>query len=121
MKIVLLLIILACILPYIASFMMAQLKKASFSFSNHEHLNSSSTALQQNNFESLILFLAAVLFAVYMIVPIYIVQLLSIGYLTFRSLYILCILGNWSILRQIMWWLSLGCSVMLFGISYYLA
>ncbi len=70
-------------------------------------------AAQQNSFESLPLFVAAVLMAEYMVVPDYIISLLSGAYLLLRVAYGICYLANWSSLRTIIWLLSMACPITL--------
>jgi len=71
------------------------------------------TAVQPNSFESLPLFIAAILMAEYMVVPQTLVMTFGIAYLVFRVLYGICYLANWATLRSIVWLLSILCPVAL--------
>lgn len=70
-------------------------------------------AAQQNSFESLPLFLAAVLMAEYMVVQQSIIMTFGLAYLVLRVLYGLCYLANWAMLRSIIWLLSMLCPIFL--------
>lgn len=73
-------------------------------------------ATQQNSFESLPLFVAAVLMAEYMVVADAIVIKLSLAYLLLRLFYGVCYLANWSNLRTMVWLLSMACPIILLTI-----
>lgn len=70
-------------------------------------------AAQQNSFESLPFFLAAVLLALYMLVPDPLIIRLCVVYLILRILYGLAYLLNWATFRSIIWFLSLLCPALL--------
>lgn len=70
-------------------------------------------AAQQNSFESLPLFIAAVLMAEYMVVAQALLVQLSLAYLLLRLVYGICYLANWSNLRSIIWLLSMACPITL--------
>jgi len=76
-------------------------------------LASRANAAQQNSFESLPLFIAAILMAEYMVVPQSVVMTFGVAYLVFRVLYGICYLANWATLRSIVWLLSMLCPVTL--------
>ncbi len=76
-------------------------------------LASRAHAVQQNSFESLPLFIAAVLMAEYLVLPQSLVMTFGIAYLIFRVLYGICYLANWATLRSIVWLLSILCPVTL--------
>ena len=104
----------ACLLPYIFTFIA---KKASgFSAKDNQNttgLASRANAVQQNSFESLPLFIAAVLMAEYMVIPQSFIMTLGIAYLILRIIYGICYLANWATLRSIIWTLSMLCPVCL--------
>ncbi|MDO4223383.1 MAG: MAPEG family protein [Acinetobacter sp.] len=76
-------------------------------------------AVQQNSFENLLFFIPAVVFAIYMMIPIYVVQMLCIAHLIFRLLFAVSYVLNWSILRSIMWFLAAACNGYLLFLAYY--
>ncbi len=51
-------------------------------------------AVQQNSFESLPLFIAAVLMAEYMVIPQVVVMMFGIAYIVLRIIYGICYLAN---------------------------
>lgn len=111
----------ACLLPYVFTFIA---KKASGFSAKDNHnprvflanatgLAARANAVQQNSFESLPLFIGAVLMAEYMVVPQTFVMTLGITYLALRIVYGMCYLANWAALRSIVWILSMLCPVCL--------
>jgi uncharacterized MAPEG superfamily protein len=115
------LILAACLLPYV--FTLIAKKTAGFSAKDNQApraflektsgLASRANAAQQNSFESLPLFIAAILMAEYMVVPQSLVMTLGIAYLVCRVLYGICYLANWATLRSIIWLFSMLCPVAL--------
>ncbi|ATO19323.1 hypothetical protein BS636_06450 [Acinetobacter sp. LoGeW2-3] len=115
------LILAACLLPYV--FTMIAKKAGGFKAKDNqnprEFLEQSTgvakraNAVQQNSFESLPLFIAAVLMAEYLVMPQDLIMTFGIGYLIFRVLYGICYLANWATLRSIMWLLSMLCPIAL--------
>ena len=114
-------ILIACLLPY--SFTIIAKWSAGFKNKDNENpraflnqatgLAARANAAQQNSFESLPLFIAAILIAEYMVIPQFIVMTFGIAYLVLRVLYGLCYLANWATLRSIIWLLSLLCPITL--------
>ncbi len=115
------LILAACLLPYV--FTIIAKKAAGFRARDNQNpreflakstgLASRAHAVQQNSFESLPLFIAAVLMAEYLVLPQSLVMTFGIAYLIFRVLYGICYLANWATLRSIVWLLSILCPVTL--------
>lgn len=115
------LILIACLLPY--AFTMIAKKAAGFKARDNQNpreflakstgLAARAHAVQQNSFESLPLFIAAVLMAEYMVVSQAIVMTLGIAYIVLRIAYGICYLANWATLRSIIWLLSMLCPVCL--------
>lgn len=115
------LILAACLLPYV--FTLIAKKSAGFSTKDNQNpraflekssgLASRANAAQQNSFESLPLFIAAILMAEYLVMPQSLIMTFGIGYLIFRVLYGICYLANWATLRSIMWLLSMLCPIAL--------
>lgn len=109
----------ACLLPYV--FTLIAKKAAGFQAKDNqnprEFLEKSSGlakrahAVQQNSFESLPLFIAAVLMAEYLVMPQSLVMTFGIAYLVFRVMYGICYLANWATLRSITWLLSMLCPI----------
>lgn len=115
------LLLIACLLPYAFTF----IAKAAAGFKIKDNQNpreflaqstglaARANAVQQNSFESLPLFIAAVLIAEYMVVPQYLVMTLGMAYIALRILYGICYLINWSTLRSIVWLMSMLCPITL--------
>ncbi|MER8077419.1 MAPEG family protein [Acinetobacter pittii] len=74
-------------------------------------------AVQQNSFESLPLFLTAILMAEYMVVPEYFILRLGWAYIILRVIYGICYLSNWATLRSIVWFLSILCPIFLLVVT----
>ncbi|WP_180169303.1 MAPEG family protein [Acinetobacter sp. YH12021] len=113
------LIIIACLLPYV----FAVVAKMTGGFKREDNQNpreflakttglaARANAVQQNSFESLPLFIAAVLMAEYMVIPQVVVMMFGIAYIVLRIIYGICYLANWATLRSIVWMLSLLCPI----------
>ncbi|MBF7690050.1 MULTISPECIES: MAPEG family protein [Acinetobacter] len=115
------LILVACLLPY--AFSMIAKVAGGFTFKDNQNprqflsqtqgIAARANAVQQNSFENLPLFIAAILMAEYMVIDQHVVMILGIAYIVLRVLYGICYLANWSSLRSIMWFLSLCCPIYL--------
>ncbi|WP_347474103.1 MAPEG family protein [Acinetobacter thermotolerans] len=115
------LILAACLLPYV--FTMIAKKAGGFKAKDNQNprdflaqttgVAKRANAVQQNSFESLPLFIAAILMAEYLVMPQSLIMTFGIGYLVFRVLYGICYLANWATLRSIMWLLSMLCPITL--------
>ena len=113
------LIIIACLLPYV--FAVVAKMAGGFKREDNQHpreflakttgLAARANAAQQNSFESLPLFIAAVLMAEYMVIPQVVVMMFGIAYIVLRIIYGICYLANWATLRSIVWMLSLLCPI----------
>lgn len=113
------LIIIACLLPYVFTVV----AKMAGGFKREDNQNpreflakttglaARANAAQQNSFESLPLFIAAVLMAEYMVIPQVVVMMFGIAYIVLRIIYGICYLANWATLRSIVWMLSLLCPI----------
>ncbi|WP_089605211.1 MAPEG family protein [Acinetobacter piscicola] len=115
------LILIACILPYV--FTIIAKVAGGFTLADNQHpreflakttgLAARANAVQQNSFESLPLFLAAILMAEYMVVSQHLIMMLGIAYIILRIIYGICYLANISALRSIIWFLSMACPIIL--------
>ncbi|TCM71141.1 putative MAPEG superfamily protein [Acinetobacter calcoaceticus] len=115
------LILIACLLPYIFTI----IAKAVGGFNAKDNQNpreflaktsglaARAHAAQQNSFESLPLFIAAILMAEYMVVPQYLTMMLGGAYIILRIIYGMCYLANLSTLRSVIWFLSMACPILL--------
>lgn len=115
------LILIACLMPYVFTI----LAKITGGFSIKDNQNpreflaktsglaARANAVQQNSFESLPLFIAAVLMAEYMVISQDLIMMLGIAYLVLRVIYGICYLANLSTLRSIIWFLSMTCPILL--------
>lgn len=74
-------------------------------------------AVQANSYETLPVFLAAVLMAEYMVVMQWAINRLAIMYIVLRVLYGVAYLTNQATLRSILWVLSFACPILLFILS----
>lgn len=73
-------------------------------------------AAQQNSYETLPVFLAAVIVAMLFFVPVSIIAKLAWLYVVLRVMYGLAYIANWATFRSIIWALSLACPLLLFYI-----
>lgn len=115
------LILIACLLPYV--FAMIAKKTAGFKAKDNQHprdflakttgLAARANAAQQNSFESLPLFIVAILMAEYMVISQTVIMTFGMAYIVLRILYGICYLANWATLRSIVWLLSLLCPILL--------
>lgn len=74
-------------------------------------------AAQQNSYESLPIFLVAVVTALLFFVPVVIVAKLAWLYVLLRVLYGVAYVMNFATFRSVIWALSLACSLMLFYLA----
>ncbi|MCX5467539.1 MAPEG family protein [Acinetobacter nematophilus] len=115
------LILIACLLPYV--FTIIAKVSGGFNVTDNQNpreflakttgLSARANAVQQNSFESLPLFIAAVLMAEYMVVSQHLIMMLGIAYIILRIIYGICYLANISALRSIIWFLSMACPIIL--------
>ncbi len=115
------LILIACLLPYVFT-LLAKLM-GGFKVSDNQNpreflakttgMAARANAVQQNSFESLPLFIAAVLMAEYMVVSQITIMKFGIAYIVLRIIYGLCYLYNLSTLRSAIWFLSMACPILL--------
>ncbi|RKG34972.1 MAPEG family protein [Acinetobacter rongchengensis] len=115
------LILIACILPYV--FTIIAKVAGGFTIADNQNpreflakttgLAARANAVQQNSFESLPLFIAAILMAEYMVVSQHLIMMLGIAYIVLRIIYAICYLANISTLRSIIWFLSMACPILL--------
>lgn len=78
-----------------------------------EGLAARANAAQLNSFETLPIFLAAVLMAQYMIVPQAMINQLAIAYVLLRVIYGMAYLANLATFRSVIWLLGLACPILL--------
>ena len=74
-------------------------------------------AAQQNSYESLPVFLAAVIVALLFFVPLSVVTQLAWLYVILRVIYGMAYIANWATFRSIIWALSMACPLMLFYLA----
>ena len=74
-------------------------------------------AAQQNSYETLPIFLAAVLVAMLFFVPQPVINKLAWLYVIIRMGYCVAYITNLALFRSILWVLSIACSVMLFYLA----
>ena len=122
---IILIIIVACLLPYV--FTLIAKSKGGFQAQDNQNprdflakttgLAARANAVQQNSFESLPLFIAAILMAEYMVIPEWFILTLGWAFIVFRVIYGICYLANLATLRSIIWFFSLLCPIFLFVIT----
>ncbi|TXJ02773.1 MAG: hypothetical protein E6Q26_04815 [Acinetobacter sp.] len=122
---VILMILVACLLPYV--FTLIAKSTGRFQAQHNQNpreflakttgLAARANAVQQNSFESLPLFIAAILMAEYMVVPERFILTLGWAYIVLRVIYGGCYLANWATLRSIIWSLALLCPIFLLIIT----
>ena len=122
---IIVIIIIACLLPYVFT-LIAKSKGGFQAKDNHNPreflakntgLAARANAVQQNSFESLPLFIAAIFMAEYMVVPEKFILTLGWAYIVLRVIYGLCYLANLATLRSIIWFFSIFCPILLFVIT----
>ena len=74
-------------------------------------------AAQQNSYETLPIFLAAVVTALLFFVPLSVVSQLAWLYILLRLIFGLAYLANWATFRSVVWVLGLACPLMLFYLA----
>ena len=82
---------------------------------NQTGFRARANAAQANLFESLPLFFAAVIIATTANAPQSRVDLLAVGFVLARIIFLICYLANWSTARSIVWLAGLICVVAIFG------
>ena len=115
------LILIACLLPYIftiiakvtAGFKLKDNQQPREFLSQTTGVSARANAVQQNSFESLPLFIAAILMAEYMVLDQGVMMTLGWAYIVLRVLYGICYLLNWSTLRSIFWLFSMCCPILM--------
>ena len=121
LNIIIMIILAACLLPYLFT-VIARISSGYHPkvhgnprefLARAQGLAARANAAQQNSFEGLPLFIAAVLMADYLIVPDFFVIVLGAAYLVLRLVYGLCYLANLQTLRSIVWILATLCPVTL--------
>ena len=120
-NIIITIILVACFLPYV--FAIVARKASGYDSKLHTnprlHVNQASglaaraNAVQQNSFEGLPLFIAAILMADYLVIPDKLIISLGLGYLVLRIAYAICYLAKLGTLRSIFWLFSTLCPVSL--------
>jgi uncharacterized MAPEG superfamily protein len=123
---IILIILIACLLPYVFSL----LARLSSGYKRHLHgspreylatqtgLAARANAVQQNSFEGLPLFIAAMLMADYLVVADYFAIVLGSAYIVLRLLYGLSYLYNAHLLRSILWLLATMCPITLLWLCF---
>lgn len=114
--------VVACLLPYVFTILAKKLggfaKK-----DNHDPraflatttgLPARLNAVQANSFESLPIFMGAVLTAMYVFVPQNVINFLAWFYVVLRVLYGVAYALDMATVRSVIWGLSLGCCLLLF-------
>ena len=126
-KLTIALMVIACLLPWLCS-VLAKVS-AGFRFAKHNQdprgFLADSTGIaarfnhaQVNGYETLPVFLAAVMIAIYTFVPMAVVNLLAAGYVLFRIGYIASYAANLAMLRSVNWLLSMLCALGLFAFAF---
>jgi len=115
------LILIACLLPYVftilakvyGGFNLADNQNPREFLAKTTGFAARANAVQQNSFESLPLFISAILMAEYMVVQQHLIMMLGTAYIILRIIYGICYLANISALRSIIWFLSMACPIIL--------
>lgn len=112
----------ACLLPLIfamlakiaGGFKVADNANPRQFFDHVTGLSARMNAAQQNSFEGLPIFLAAVIVAMYCFVPQNVINVLACLYVLLRVGYGAAYAFNMSLVRSVLWMLGIACCVMLF-------
>ena len=128
-KLTVLLMIIVAFLPYVCTILAK--KSAGFQAADNANpraLLATATgraarldAAQQNSFEGLPLFYAAVLIALYTFVPVTAINYLALGYLMMRIVYIYAYARDYATFRSIVWFLGLAQCLALMVIALMMA
>ncbi|PIE47675.1 MAG: hypothetical protein CSA42_02605 [Gammaproteobacteria bacterium] len=124
-----LLMALACLLPFIftitakiaAGFKKSDNRNPREVMARQTGLAARADAVQQNSFESLPMFLVAMVVAMLFFVPQQIVNYIAVLYVGLRLAYGFAYVLNWATLRSVLWLLSMACIMMLFYLAAKLA
>lgn len=126
-KLTIALMVIACLLPWLCSVLAKT--SGGFRFAKHNQnprdflasaqgVSARFNHAQANGYETLPVFLAAVLIAIYTFVPMAVVNLLAAGYVLFRIGYIASYAANLAMLRSVNWLLSMLCALGLFAFAF---
>jgi uncharacterized MAPEG superfamily protein len=86
-------------------------------WANAQGLAARAHAVQANSYETLPVFLSAVLLAEYMVVMQWAINRLAIMYIVLRLLYGVAYVTNQATLRSVLWVLGMACPILLFVLS----
>jgi uncharacterized MAPEG superfamily protein len=113
----------AGLLPYVAT-LIAKSGRRGFDnraprdwLARQEGFRKRANAAQLNSFEAFPLFAAAVIVAHMLHGPQPLVDLLALGFVVLRLLYLACYLADQSLLRSLVWFLGLGTAVAIFIVA----
>lgn len=116
-------VMVACALPFVFAILSKQVGGFDFNKDNHNPraflakttgLSARLNAVQANSFESLPIFIGAVLFAMHSFVPQNIVNFLAWFYVLLRVVYGVAYALDLAMFRSVIWGLSLVCCLQLF-------
>lgn len=118
-------IMIACLLPYVwtvigkvsGGFRLSDNQLPREFFAKSTGLTARMNSAQMNSFESLPMFLAGVLLAIYCLVPQQSINGIAWLYVGLRLAYGIAYMINASTWRSVLWFLSMACIFMLFGLS----
>lgn len=112
-------VLIAGLLPYVA----ALTAKAGARFDNNnprewlarqEGYRRRANAAQANSFEAFPLFAAAVIVAYLLNAPQERVDMLAMGFIAARVVFLICYLADWATIRSLAWMAGIFCAVMIF-------
>lgn len=119
-------VMVACLLPYVFAILAKQVGGFDFKKDNHHPreflakttgLSARLNAVQANSFESLPIFIGAVLFATYCFVPQNIINALAWLYVVLRVIFGVAYAYDLALFRSVVWGLSMICCLQLFYLS----
>ncbi len=119
-------VVVACLLPYVFAILSKKVGGFDFKTDNHHPrdflakttgLSARLNAAQANSFESLPIFIGAVLLAMYCFVPQNIINFLAWFYVLLRVIFGVAYAYDLAMFRSVIWGLSLMCCLQLFYFS----
>ncbi len=125
MSTLILCLLIAILLPYIAKIPVAIAMQKAGGYNNNypreqqaklDGFGARALGAHQNSFESLIIFATAVLTALATNHTSETIQHLAVAYIGLRVIYTACYLLNWATLRSTVWFFSLVCCVAIIGL-----
>ena len=121
MKLIIVLLFIECMLPIIIQAIQSSIPTDANTASTDSRylLHTKLNALLQHSYQTLPMFVAAILLSLYLLVPLELVNRLVVGYVVFNVVFILANLASLTTLMRISWTIMVACNIMIFGLVWY--